>query len=55
MPVTRMISALVESGAVDAGQTVQLNGAAGKLAPAPVARTNVVPLDAGVGAVWTVE
>ena len=53
MVVTRMISALLASGDMPTGQTVQLNGAAGKLAPVPAANTRVVPESAGTGAVRT--
>lgn len=51
--VTRMISALEASGCTLAGQTVQLKGAAGKRAPAPVVTDKVVPDVGGDGAVAT--
>ena len=49
--VTRIISELESVSPVPVGQTVQLKGAAGKLAPSPVATVRVVPLVAGLGAV----
>jgi hypothetical protein len=52
---TRTISALSGVATAFGGQTVALNGATGKRAPCPLATERLVPLDAGVGGVATVE
>jgi hypothetical protein len=53
MAVTRMISALAFVGDADAGQTVQLKGAAGNVAADATSKD--VPVVAGDGATATVE
>lgn len=53
MAVTRTISALVVRGCVLIGQTVALNGVAGKRVPWPPVTIRDVPELAGLGAVAT--